>query len=376
MSSLGAAFDMRRNSVNAIRIAMALCVLVFHAYALGGYGDMPTYGFAEPVATYALSTFFVISGYLIMASRLQARSLVDFLWRRVLRIYPAFLAALVLVGFVLAPLSRVIEGRGGYDWSSGVGYVVNNLLLILRQIDVSGTLETVPVPGVWNFSAWTLFYEFTLWVGIGLLVTILPGKLLKPGVWAGFFTFTAIKLYHVAWSGADARYVGEGAAAVNAGEALLAVVEPLARLGIFFMAGALLYVHRDKVGVSWLLVAVCGAVSVALAYLGYFHVLAALPWAYAVMCVGTSTRFSRINHPDDYSYGTYIYAYPVTQVLALVFIDVSMPAFVFIGLCILGTAPLAWLSWHYLEFPATKLRTLTARRGRPRETAPAPEGKI
>ena len=48
---------------------------------------------------------------------------------------------------------------------------------------------------VWNFSAWTLFFEFSLWMCIGLLVLLAPKRLLNLGIVCGLVSFTAIKVY-------------------------------------------------------------------------------------------------------------------------------------------------------------------------------------
>ncbi len=352
----------------------ALSVLFGHALPLGGYTEgMPKLFFDDEIPTYALAGFFVISGYLIAASRLASSSFWDYIWRRLLRMYPAWIASLVLVGLLLAPLSRIIEGKSGYDWSSGLGYVVNNLFLKLIQLDVTGTLQYVPVAGVWNFSAWTLFYEFTLWVGLGLLVTILGQRHLRIGVYLGLAFFTAIKVldrFVVDFSAAN--FGATDTVAMRAAESrasdfdsLVAALEPLARLGIFFMAGSLLYVYRDRIKLIPSLVWACLGLCVFLGVIGWFHVFAALPFAYVVMYLGISPRLSKINYPDDYSYGLYIYAFPITQILATIALEHPIPVWIFLPLCFVVTAPLAWLSWHLLEKQAMKLKRLTKGRNAP-----------
>jgi len=375
VTTLGQSLDPRHNSVNAIRLFFATSILFLHALPLGGYMDMPTFIFSDTIGTYMLAGFFAISGYMITASRLSSRSLGDYMWRRVLRIYPAWIASLVLVGFVLGPLSRRIEGKPGYEWSSGLSYVTDNFFFVLKQFDVVGTLDNVPVPEVWNFSAWTLFYEFTLWIGMGLLVTVVARRYLHWGMYLGLAVFTAIKVADkLLLSQSVQTFAATDKAArerayehASSFEKLLTIVEPLARLGIFFMAGAILYIHKDKIRMSPVVAAACAVICTVLALdgIGWFHVIGALPWAYLVMYLGCSKRLAGVNFPDDYSYGMYIYAFPVTQIAATIALDHSMPAVVFLPLCLLMTAPLAWLSWHYLEKPAMTLKRLTKGREKP-----------
>jgi peptidoglycan/LPS O-acetylase OafA/YrhL len=282
-----------------------------------------------------------------------------------LRIYPAWIASFVLVAVVLGPLSLLIQGRSvsGYDWDSAAGYVYKNLFFVLKQFDITGTIENIPVERVWNYSAWTLFFEFALWMCIGVLVLIAPKRLLNLGIFAGLLSFTAIKVYDkltTDLSQFGTTNNGRATGAIDPG--LMAVLEPMARLGVFFFAGSVLYVYRDKITLNRVVLWICVAVSFVLAVVGWFHIIAALPFAYVIMYLGTSTRFARVNFPNDYSYGTYIYAFPVTQVLALINLELnqSMPAWLFCTLAVLATAPLAWASWHVLEKPAMSLKRLTA----------------
>ena len=61
------------------------------------------------VVLLAVNAFFVLSGYLIAESRVRT-TLVPYLWRRFLRIYPAFLVSLLVVAAVFAPLAAALEG--------------------------------------------------------------------------------------------------------------------------------------------------------------------------------------------------------------------------------------------------------------------------
>jgi peptidoglycan/LPS O-acetylase OafA/YrhL len=368
VKTLGESLDPRHNSVNAIRLAFAGSILLMHAMALGGYvKEMPKLIFHDTLATYVVAGFFVISGYLITASRVNSRSFGDYLWRRVLRLYPGWIASFVLVALILGPLSLILEGRSvrGYDWASAAGYVYKNLFFVLRQLDITGTIENVPVGRIWNFSAWTLFFEFSLWMCIGLLVLLAPKRLLNLGIVCGLLSFTAIKVYDkvtIDLSSYGTANHGRASGAVDPG--IMSVLEPMARLGAFFFAGAVLYAFRDKIKFSQIAFWICLAFAFAMAIIGWFHVVAALPFAYVVMRLGVSPKLSRVNYPNDYSYGTYIYAFPITQVLAIVNVNHHAPGWLFCLMCVLATAPVAWLSWHYLEKPAMSLKRLTAGRNK------------
>jgi peptidoglycan/LPS O-acetylase OafA/YrhL len=110
---------------------------------------------------------------------------------------------------------------------------------------------------------------------------------------------------------------------------------------------------------------------------GQAATFAALPLALLVLWLGIALPFRRIGRRNDFSYGIYIYAYPVQQLLALVSSQrLGVPAF--IALSLVGTVPLAMLSWFLVERPALRLKGvvppwLRVRRGqaaapRPSET--------
>src|SRR6476620_3295224 len=60
--------DARNNSLNLIRLVLALLVLVAHSYPLAGAGDGSVVR-GESLGGWAVFGFFAISGYLISASR-------------------------------------------------------------------------------------------------------------------------------------------------------------------------------------------------------------------------------------------------------------------------------------------------------------------
>ena len=57
-----------------------------------------------------MAGFFAISGYLIKKSGLNS-DVLQYFWRRVLRIFPACWVVLVFAAFVIAPVVWVVSGR-------------------------------------------------------------------------------------------------------------------------------------------------------------------------------------------------------------------------------------------------------------------------
>ncbi|WP_052226300.1 acyltransferase family protein [Microbacterium mangrovi] len=346
-------FDARRNSLNAIRLGLAVMVIVAHSWPLSGRAEPQFVGEYNEPGAWAVAGFFVISGYLITMSR-DRTSLGPFLWRRFLRIYPGFLVAIVLTAFVLAPVSALVTGE--YSFAPAIEYVVKNLALYNLTFDIPGTLASAPFPGAWNGSLWTLFFEALCYVGIGLAVSLVPSRWLGRVLMAVLVAGTAVTAIHVAF----------GVLQVN-------LVLHLVRLGTYFAAGALMYVYHDRVPLNWLLGTAAAVAAVATVVAGTFQFLSPIPLAYLAVWAGAVLPLHRVGATSDISYGMYIYAFPVQQLLAIT-IGAHTSLVVFMLLSIVLTIPFAWASWRFIEQPAMRLRRLVTERrsvpARPSDAAP------
>lgn len=340
-ATVGGRLDPRSNSLNALRLALALLVLVAHAGELGGYGLQ-----TKPLGPWAVAGFFCISGYLIAASRARARSVGDFFARRVVRIYPAFLVVLVVVGFGFAPLASSFLNAGPWSPGAGAQYVLRNAGLWMAQPAIPGMLEDVPYPGVWNGSLWTLAFEFACYVVTGLVGCLAArwGTRVTIVLWVGAMTVSLL-----------------------AGVGLIAVAGTLATLATllgFYLAGTVLFLGRDHVPLHPILLVAAGAIVAAVAATGVPTVLAGPAMAYAMLALGILLPLPRVGARNDISYGIYIYAFPVQQGLALALADRGVPIVVPLVLAIALTVPLAWASWLVVERPAMRAhRRWSSRRG-------------
>lgn len=140
----------------------------------------------------SVGAFLAVSGWLIMASRMST-SLLDYLWRRVLRIYPGYLVCLVVVGFGFASFASH-RGGGGAGSADGPSYVRANLGLQVNQHQVGHTLSDVPFPEAWNGSLWTLYYEFVCYLLVAVIVIMVPRRYLFGGTIAAFVSMTVVHL--------------------------------------------------------------------------------------------------------------------------------------------------------------------------------------
>ena len=337
----------RANLFDFLRCALAVLVIYSHSHALlaGNDETEPLYRWTRGQLTgggLAVDSFFIISGYLITQSWVRSRGLGDFLLKRVLRVYPAFIVAVALGVLVVAPLSSGLSlSIDAGDWLLGT--------LDLRGYTPANTFPDNPLPNAVNGSLWSVAYEFWCYLGIALLGTC---ALLRHRRLISAFLLLAIavSIVFVAWD-------------LNPGGKVLGVIfgapSCWARLLPYYLAGTTFYLWRDRTPMSWTL----AGISVAVLFAG--PLLA--PWGVALTCplaltylllflalrpipglVGWAKR-------GDFSYGLYLYAFPVQQLLVM-WRPAMQPLELF-SLALPLTLLCAFVSWHLIEKPFLELKT-------------------
>lgn len=333
--SLEDALSGRDNALNFVRLGLAAAVIVGHSWVFGAFGPSVFGDFAD----WSVNGFFAISGYLIVASRLRLRFW-DYMWRRALRIFPAFWVVLLLTGLVIAPIAASLSGEE-FVPLSGLTYVTNNITLYIGQQSIENTLMSVPFPYVWNISLWTLAHEFSFYVFVAI-------ALLLPWVRKNGLLFFCVLVVAL---------VGFRIAAFTVLDLELSVFfKNTLRLGGFFAAGAVIYFVRDRIPVSWLWLAIAAGATGALYAGGLLHWVGQIPFAVLVLLAGAKLPV-RLGARNDISYGVYIWGAPVQQCLALAGVTALGPwAYALIAL--VTTTPLALASWFWIESPAMRLKSI------------------
>jgi peptidoglycan/LPS O-acetylase OafA/YrhL len=330
---LGQVFDPRRNALNAWRLLLATAVIFWHSFPLTGH----TIHFQPAVRLLSevfVDGFFTVSGFLITASWMHRPRLRQFWTARVLRIFPGLWICLLVTAFVIAPIGVAVK-HGSISLSSEIAYVLNNAVLNVFYAGIDGSPTGIPWPGVWNGSLWTLAFEMICYVavaGFGVL-----GLLKRQWVIPVLFVIA------VAWS----AYLSYPTLALQT------IPQVLGRFFVVFLAGALLYQYRDKVPARWWLVALSGAVVVVSGLAQNYRLIAAIPLAYLIIVSGALIKNVQLR--NDISYGVYIYAFPIQQLLIICGLAALNPI-VFFVVAATCTVPLAAASWLVVEKRALALK--------------------
>jgi peptidoglycan/LPS O-acetylase OafA/YrhL len=347
-TKLGQVFDPRANALNAFRLVLAAEVILWHSFPVTGH-SVSSRPVLQLLFSVGVDGFFALSGFLITSSWLRNPQLRDYLVARALRILPGLYACLIVTAFVFAPLSLAIQGGSATRLllsSAPIEYVLkNSTLLSALQLDIGGTPLKIPDAGVWNASVWTLMWEVLCYLAVAAIgvVGLANRRWLTPAILA-LAMLGATLLPPLTFPGEWTN------------------LQLAARFAIMFSAGALLYQWRDVIPARWSLVAVSVLIVAASSLLPDYRVIGGLPLAYAIIVSGSLIHNKRLRLRTDLSYGTYIYASPIQQLLAVCGLSGLNPLLFFV-IATTATLPLAALSWVLIEKPAQSLKSRLKRIG-------------
>lgn len=338
----GSKLNSRRNGLNLIRLLLALAVLLHHSWPLSGLGGGPSFA-GETLGGWAVAGFFGISGYLITASRFS-HGLGDYLVHRVARIMPAFLVCLLLMVSVFGPIGWYHSHHtfSGYltTPTTPLSFLFNNFFLKINQYDIAGGPAGVPYAGAWNGSLWSLYYEFLCYLIIAALGLF---AVVRKYPWILTLAFGASVALQ-----ANMTYLSKFIP--NNGD-----FDLLVRLLPYFLGGSVVFVWRHKVGIHWIPGAFSILAACAIAWLipDWGGQLAGVFIAYGLLWVASWLPSPQLIRRNDISYGVYIYAFAVQQLLAL-FGAYEAGPWVFSLAAGLLTIPLAMCSWLLVERPVMR----------------------
>lgn len=351
----------RPNNLNAMRLGLALMVIFSHAFilSLGHEHTEPLLAATKSCATLgyvAVDLFFFLSGLLITASWERSKSLEDYLRKRVFRIYPGFIVAILFTGAVVWLFSPEYRLRnslvGGEGW---IGRLVHDAVFLDNTSNGGpGVFASNPAPGGANGSLWTIQREFQCY----LLVAVLGMLGLLRKRWLVLLGF--LVLY--------AKY----ARAIQDPNINVTILDR--RFFSLFLAGACAWLFREKIplhgGIA--LGALAGLVGAAFVP-PMFPAAVPLCAGYLALWLGYQNPVGALRWCDhtDLSYGAYLYAFPVQQLLAM-HPGLREP-WVNFALAVPATLLLAALSWRFVEKPwlNRKHRPIASPPAAPADASPA-----
>lgn len=289
------------NAFNTIRLLAAIAVIFSHAYEMTGQEE-PLKAFTRQatIGQIAVAAFFVISGFLISTSFDRSR-FASFVEKRARRIMPGLIVAVLVTAVVMGPLVTALA-PGAYFTAKGTWQFLGHAVFLPVSYDLPGVFAGHPTSTA-NGSLWSLKFEVACYGGVVAL--LLFERLRKPATLLAWLASFAI-----------AGPYGELVPTGTSGAEFYIVL--LASLFRFFGAGMVAYLFARHIKLDrlwgWLAVALC----IGAAYTPLFVEALALAGAYALLVFAYEAPawFRDLTATGDISYGVYVYAYPIQQLVA------------------------------------------------------------
>jgi len=323
-------------------------VLYGHAHAFLG---LPEVLFMQivPMGLLGVYIFFAISGYLVAQSWSRDPHVLRFMAKRALRIFPGLVVCTLLSVLVLGPLLTSLDANAYWQNEHTLGYLSNIALYISYHLP--GVFANNAWPHAVNGSLWSLPVEFFMYLLLALIGLV------------GALVQAALNIQRAtAWlvGGMSLLFIALAALwALPTQEAMVVYRTDLRHIpmcGVYFMVGASLYCFQweKHFTLSNVLLALVAWLSLS-HRTQWFAMASWLVLPFVVMAFGLARHswLSRM-HTRDYSYGIYIYAFPVQQTVASFWPQMPLPAYLLSTFVI--TVALAAISWHFVEKPALKLK--------------------
>lgn len=327
----------RDNNLNLIRMLAAAAVLVSHSVPIAVDPALP-----EPLkeltgvslGTLAVMMFFVISGFLIPISFERSSSRGRFLRARALRIFPGLFVNLLFVAFLLGPIVTTLPLTSYFTDPEVYLFVLRDMALVPLVYTLPGVFEGQPLEDVVG-SIWTLRHEVACYFGVFILGILgLLGRL-----WA--YRIAGLAYFCILWP-----------AILWVGPDMHPLVADFFRLSLPFALGMVFHAWQDRLPLSLWGVAVTALLAWGLRDTLFYFPAFCLAIGYATFWLGyVPGGFLRAyNRLGDYSYGIYVYAFPLQGWAVWAFGPQS--AFENVLYSAPPTLFLSILSWHLVEKPA------------------------
>ena len=328
-----------QNNLGLFRLIAALLVIWGHAYPLTADQGGVDFVFAITGFEYsgglAVKFFFFISGLLIGNSLLKGARPKEYLKARFFRIWPGLTAFVLVFTFIIGPL---VSSRDFFDYffsSETWCFVLSNTVSSPAFGSIRSSFTIWELPGVFqtnfltevNGSLWTIPYEVLCYF-TAFNIWYLSPKIRVPLL----ATFTGFLMV---------QYFVPTFAIVDGSRILLLVL---------FYLGFSVSLAQARIRIGFFSLLTLGVLTMALWGTGFGQLLFYF-WLFLLVIRVSGLRIVRaINLPGDYSYGVYIWGWPLQQLLVVSGQVNSTVANQILTMAL--ALAIGALSWHLIEKPA------------------------
>lgn len=324
------------NNFDLLRLLMASAVFFVHVETLTGIENFDFFliFFNSSIAVYC---FFIISGFLIFMSYEKSSTLKSYTEKRIRRIVPAYVMVVLVCAFGGAFLTTLSSGDY-FSSPSWFKYLFANLLTLnFLEPSLPGVFSSNGISAV-NGALWTIKIEVMFYFSVPILVYL-------------FNRFNRLAVIAVIYLLSVAYYLGLVNMYNETGIKLyMQFAYLLPGSFSFFISGGLLYYYLDVFKKRCHLYFAFAVIGYLISkYAGFYLLLPISLSVIVIYCAVLTPYLGNAAHFGDFSYGIYIWHFPVVQTLiALGFFAAPWLGFAMAVALILS---LSGLSWHFVERP-------------------------
>ena len=328
------------NNFDFLRFISSLFVIISHSYSLMGKDEEElmlvisnhTYHFSS----FGLICFFVISGYLVSQSLFNSSSILNYAWKRFLRIVPGLCGVILFSMLVIGPLFTT-SGLAEYFSSPHTYSYFRNVIFILPlQWELPGLFMSNPERSV-NGSLWTLTLEGRLYIGIALVYVLqFFRKRIIPAFAFILLVILSPWIYTLIGSAYSLAYI----------------------FGLYFVAGSIAALYKKEIRHNKWFFLLALATTILRCFSAVFDPFIFLAFTYIILYIGhLPSVLNHFGRYGDFSYGMFLFGFPIQQSIIHVSNgNISIPLLILVSIIL--TLPFAVLSWKLIESKALKYKKL------------------
>jgi len=329
--------DNRNNNFDILRFLAALQVLIGHCINCLGKEN---YDWFFDIS--GVPVFFIISGFLVTKSWCDNPNIFLFLKKRILRIFPALIAVVLFTALILGPIVTTLPLKEYFTNSMFFDYFKNIFLYEIYHL-LPGVFENNPLNESVNASLWTLPLEFFMYCLIALFGIT---KILNKKNFHFIFIVFSILLFYILNRFFIIKYT---------------YMKGIELLILFFISSGF-YIYRRKIKLSFPIFIICLIIFVLGIIISYkihgvfiYFRMISFPYIIIYIAYCKIPYINNFGKHGDFSYGIYLWAYPVSQTLIYFWLD-KFNVFTYIVSVFFITLFIAVLSFKFIEKPALQLK--------------------
>ena len=347
-----------KNAFDFLRLAAALAVLVSHNFAILGQRE-PTTATGHTLGAISVLVFFSVSGYLVTQSMARSSSLKSFAIKRGLRIYPGLIVALLFCTVMIGPLMTTLP-LDVYLKTETTWRFTLRFFGFAGEDRLPGVFEHNLYQSKINASLWTIKHELICYVilgGLGALSWLLGSKKIKAHVFSAIVALVTAILIMADIAGVSTGGLIGGWVGAKLSPEIDFFFSNFFGFAAAFFFGAYfaqsessMWSNPIPVGLACLVLG-ASLLSQSVAPLMPAAVCIVSLWA----AVSLPRQFHHLTRGRDWSYGVYIYAFPIQQAT----VSIAGTSLGYMGTLVVSvvvTLSLAALSWRFVEQPALALK--------------------